>query len=167
MRVLQEPLTDKAQTVQRIFELARQFSGDLDTVYAQLNSQTVPLSALTLIEYFDMVRRIPYRRDDEPVEVVARPRVILQNFLHGIGKDCKKAAVLIGAYLENKRVPWRLAVVSTRPDKEMHHIFPQGDIYLTGDFVNLDATYSYMKPFSVKHVTDAEIYEPGASYPLR
>jgi hypothetical protein len=161
MQVIEEPLRDKRQTVNRIFELSRRFSGDLDRVFVRINGGDYPAASLTLAEYFDFVKSIPYRRDREPVEIVARPRIIFTNYLSGIGKDCKKSAVLVGAYLEKKHVPWRLAVISTRRDREMHHIFPQADVYFSGDFLNIDATYSNMHLFSPKNVTAVEYYVPG------
>ena len=167
MRVFTEPLRNKKQTVDRIFFLSDAYSGDLDNFFVRFHGQDIPVSSLTLSEYFDFVKNIPYRRDIEPVEVVARPKIIFSNYIQGVGKDCKKAAVLMGAYLNRKKIPWRLVVVSTRPDKELHHIFPQGDVYLNGDFLNLDCTYSYMRPFTVKTVTKAEIYESGTINPLR
>ena len=157
---LHEDLYNKRQTTARIFQLARKFSGDLDNVYTMINGGTVPLSALTLIEYFDLVKNIPYKRDIAPVEIVSRPVIIFENYLLGIGRDCKKAAVLIGSYLEKKRFLWRLAVISTRPDKKIHHVFPQADIHANGNYLNLDATYSSMKPFQKKQATAIEYIYP-------
>ena len=157
MQIQKEELFNKRQTVQRIFDLVRSFKGDLNNVYIQAGNETLPVSRLSLAEFFDLVRSIPYKRDSEPVEVVARRKIIFKNYLSGLGKDCKKAAILIGSYLEIKKVPWRLATVSTRPDRKIHHIFPQANF--GSGFVNLDATYGNMRPFDLKRVTKVEYFE--------
>lgn len=168
MAVLEEPLKNKEQTISRIFQLTKQFCFDLNEMFIDIGAgQNIAASDLNLSEYFDFVKNIPYRRDSEPVEVVARPAIIFERYLSGIGKDCKKAAVLMGSYFVLKNIPWRLVVVSTRPDKQPHHIFNQAR--LNGNpWINLDATYSNMQPGQSKRVTHAEIFnEPSFINPLR
>lgn len=157
MRVIEEQLTDRKQTVDRIFYLASYYADDLRCLYVTLGKQQLALSSLTFEEYYDFVKNIPYKRDNEPIEIVARPKIIFERWQAGIGKDCKKAAVLLGAYFCLKKIDWRLVVVSTRPDKEVHHIFTQAD--LNGQFVNVDATYDTMQIGQSKNCTYAECYQ--------
>lgn len=156
MPVFQEELIDKKQTIARIFELCEKYAGDLKSISAEDNYELKPLADFSLISFFNFVKNIPYRRDVEPIEIVARPKIIIERAFNGAGKDCKKAAVLIGSYLTLAGRPWRLATVSTRPDKMIHHIFPQ--VKTDIEYKNLDATYSYMRPFEPKQCTKVEYY---------
>jgi hypothetical protein len=156
MAIIAEPLDDKEQTGRRMYALARRFHRDLDTIYLQRGRKVTPLSELSLHDYFNFVRRLPYRRDVAPFEVVMRPRSIIANSMGGI--DCKKKGTLLLAYLYGKygrQYPTRLISVSTRPDGKIHHVFPQ--IYVSGKWRNLDATYPDYRPFQKKHVTNAEV----------
>jgi hypothetical protein len=166
MALIEEPLRNKEQSILRIFQICRQFHGDLDLIALPRGSSEVSLSSLDLLDYYDFVRSMPYRQDVEPIEVVARPQIIVERFLSGIGRDCKKASVMLGSYFTKKRIRWRLVTMSSRPDRQMHHIFPQ--IFLEGEWGNMDATYSYMRPLQAKTVTAAEYFNvPITSNPLR
>ena len=83
----------------------------------------VPFSSLTIKEAFDVVRKIPYRRDSAPVEVVTRPGIVARNMR--VGMDCKKKAILLSAFLKRRGIPFRLIASSKRKDKRIHHVFPQ------------------------------------------
>jgi len=148
-----EPLEDKAQTAAAMKFLVRRFSKDLDHVYVQKNRKMVPVSSLTLEEYFSVVKDIPYRMDKKPVEVVARPRITFEN--RSLGADCKKKGIAMAAYCQRKRIPWRFVGSSRRPDKRIHHVFTQAMI--SGRWQNIDATYPHYRPYQHKEVTAAEI----------
>jgi hypothetical protein len=160
MPKIEEELKDKKQSIDRIFQIAKSFYSDLKTAYILNSGNTVALSQLSFSDFYNFVRSIPYKRDNEPIEIVSRPRLIFDNYLSGIGRDCKKAAVLIGAYCELKKIPWRLVTISTRPDKKIHHVFPQVDFAKDGEYINTDATYSSMKIGESKMVSKVEYFEP-------
>lgn len=152
-----EPLYTKEQTVSGIFKLVSSYKDDLKfCLIEDIDGFTAKLSNLSLEQFFTFVKKIPYKRDDEPIEVIARPRRIIEMYLAGKGKDCKKAAILIGSFLSLNGFKWRLATVSTRADKKIHHIFPQ--MLLNDTWVNVDATYPSMKLFEIKTVTKAEYF---------
>jgi hypothetical protein len=153
MPVLTETLRDKRQTGRAMYRLAGRFASDLDAVKVRRGSRLVPLSAFSLAGIFDFVRTLPYKRDVKPVEVVARPRTLLLGSNGGL--DCKKKAVILGAYCHRNRLPYRFMAVSTRKNRSIHHVFPQ--VKIDGNWLNLDATYSHYKPFSPKLVTAAEV----------
>lgn len=160
---IEERLFDKEQTGRRMYGLISRYAGDISRTYIKKNGRLVPLSSLPLIDYYNVVKNLPYKRDIKPVEVVARPRILLQGDFSGL--DCKKKAVLIGSWLHKngkRKIPgfrgWRLISVSTRPDKKIHHVFPQ--VNISGKWLNLDATYSDYKPFQKKVVTRAEVLRP-------
>jgi hypothetical protein len=148
-----EDLFDKKQTAATIKKLVATYYKDLEDISINVSGKSIPVLSLSLFEFFDFVRKIPYRRDPSPLEIVSRPYYILKHLK--IGMDCKKKAILISAYLKNKGVQYRYIASSKRPDKKIHHIFVQG--LIDNEWKNLDATYSNYKPFESKTVTKAEI----------
>lgn len=114
------------------------------------------LAALSPEEFFNLVRLIPYRRDERGREVVARPGLLLKEFP---ALDCKKKAILICAWARCNGIPFRLVACSERPDKKIHHVFPQ--IRVSGKVRNLDATYAKYRIGQKKdRVTRAEVLKP-------
>ena len=146
-------LKNKDQTGKEMHRLIGRYSSDLNSIYVRKDGKMIPFSSLTLMEAFDIVRRIPYRQDIKPIEVIARPNGILKNA--PVGMDCKKKAILIAAYLKERGIPFRLIASSRKPNKRIHHVFPQANI--AGKWLNMDATYSHYKPFQLKPVTKAEV----------
>jgi len=150
MRMFKEsqPLYDKSETAARIKELIRDYHSDLDII--KLDGQ--PISALPIADFFDFVRNIKYRIDPKPIEVIARPAHILR--YKNLGMDCKKKAILCGAYCKCNGIKYRFIGSSRREDKKVHHIFPQ--IYHSGQWINFDATYPENEIGESKPVTHAE-----------
>jgi len=130
-------LTDRVQTGKAIYEQA-QFYQDLGFMLD-----------LPMQEFFNRVKKIPYVENPETHEFVKRPQYILSDNM----KDCKSAAVLIGAYLEAHGIPWRLIAISEREDKNIHHVFPQA--FINGEWKNLDATYPEYMLFGCKPMVTA------------
>jgi hypothetical protein len=158
MGVTVERLSDKSQTASRIKELVSKFSGDLKKISLKKGSRLVPLASLPLSEYFDFVKNLPYRRDKKPVEVVARPALLLTSDTFA-GNDCKKKSILMASYLKENGIPYRFVGSSNRKDGSIHHIFVQG-LFRVNDskeWLNLDATYANYRPFGRKMVTKAVI----------
>jgi hypothetical protein len=153
MNYEKEPLRDKKQTSDRIKEIVSRYAGDLENIFLPRPGGTMRLSDLSLAEFFDFVRKIPYRRDKAPVEVVSRPSHIVK-YLH-LGMDCKKKATLLGSFLKLKGIKFRFIGSSSRPDKRIHHIFPQG--FIDGEWKNIDGTYPQYRLFEPKEVTAFEI----------
>lgn len=129
------PHKGRADTGRWMYYLAEKYAGDV-----------AALGALSLPEYFRLVSNMPYKNDEtafrDPFrEVVARPAFILQmaqNDRIG-GIDCKKKAILIGAWSQLNGLPWELVAMSEQPDKEIHHVFPL--VLLGNKWINADATY--------------------------
>jgi len=114
------------------------------------------LAALSLPAFFNMVRRIPYLKDVKGQEVVARPALLLKEFP---ALDCKKKAILIGAYCIANRIPFRFVASSQRRDAKAHHVYPQA--FLSGVFQNVDATYPHYRLFQPKNgLTKADVLKP-------
>lgn len=116
-----------------------------------------PLSQFTLSEFFDYVRMIPYRRDPRGTEITARPEILLGSFP---ALDCKKKAILCGAYLQANGIPHRFIACSQRADRKIHHVFTQAKI--GDDWKNVDPTYAKYRLFEPKTLTKAEVLPRSA-----
>jgi hypothetical protein len=94
-------------------------------------------------QWFDSVRLIPYISDEERfpgrvIELVPRPAFLMdRNLFPQI--DCKKKSILLSSWAWGNKIPYRLLAVSHRPDKEVHHVFPQIDF--GNGWINADATF--------------------------
>lgn len=114
------------------------------------------LAAMSLPEFFDYVKKIPYQRDKRGVETVARPSLLLREFPT---LDCKKKAILICSWARCNGIPYRLVACSERPDRKFHHVFPQ--LKVAGRVRNADATYpKYRLNQSKARMTRAEVLRP-------
>lgn len=138
-------LWDKSQTARAMYGLVRAFASDLGS-----------MAKLSLPDFFDRVRRMPYLRDVKGREVVARPALIFKEFP---AIDCKKKAILIASYLQLNAIPWRFVASSVRKDRRVHHVFAQAQI--NGEWRNVDPTYSHFKLFEPKRgLTKLEVLQP-------
>lgn len=153
MKVTAKRLKNKDQTGKEMNRLIKQYSGDLHFIFVKKNGKLVPFSSLSLMDAFDLIRRIPYRRDVKPIEVVSRPTGILRNL--NVGMDCKKKAILMSAYLKERGIPYRLIASSKKRNRRIHHVFPQ--MVIGGKGLNMDATYTHYRPFQLKRLTKAEV----------
>lgn len=150
-----KPLFDKKQTGEEMHRLIDQYYTDLDKISLSMSGESVPLSKLSLQEYFDMVRRIPYRRDIKQIEVVARPRKILKQSKDGC--DCKKKAILMASWCKRNGLPFRLIASSRLPSGRIHHVFPQCKMSPRSEWINIDATYPKYRIGEKKKITKAEV----------
>jgi hypothetical protein len=155
----QYDLFDKGETARRIKQLVKKYAADLDGIYQDDGKGKNPLSSLSIVDFFDIVRLIPYRKDLKPIEVIARPYYILKH--RALGMDCKKKSVLMASFFSLKKIPFRFIGSSRRPDKRIHHIFVQAKIHSGGSpsskFENYDATYKNYSPEMSKDVTAWEV----------
>lgn len=143
-----EPLKNRLQTARRIKHLCEQFYLDLNLAFVVKDNKQIPLSRLSLKEYFDFVKNIPYRRDPSPREIVARPYYIIKH--RALGMDCKKKGALICAYLRMKNFKYRAIGSSTRPDGAIHHIYFELYDPKKKEWLPVDATYPQYKLFQKK-----------------
>lgn len=127
-----------------VVDIARQverFAGDIGD-----------LKNLPLEGFYNYVRAMPYRRDPVGREVVSRPEYIMK-YGQSLGRDCKKQSTLMASWAKLNGVPYRLCVVSGRPDKRPHHIFVK--VNHGGKWIDADATYpdyklGEMRPFTYR-----------------
>lgn len=155
MKFGSQRLKNKEQTGKEMHRMINRYSGDTDHIYVKRNGRMVPFSSLSITEAFDAVRRIPYRRDTKPIEVVTRPKIVARNMK--IGMDCKKKAILLSAFLRQRGIPFRLIASSRKRNRRIHHVFPQ--MGFGGRWLNYDATYNHNRPFATKQITKAEVLQ--------
>lgn len=152
MRVKKQVLKSRKQTAAEIKMLIEKYADDLKLWAKAKNYDMVPLSALSMEEFFSLVRTIPYQRDEYKIEVVGRPNCILKRRK----ADCKKKAILICSWAKLNNVQYRLVGSSSKKNGNIHHIFPQ--LYIKGKWYNVDATYNYYQLFQPKEVTNYELF---------
>lgn len=141
----------KELTGRYMYHYAEKFCGDLGG-----------LRALPFPAWYDRVKSIPYRSDDElfpeeagrVVEVVARPALLLSRRVFP-ALDCKKKSILCGAWAAANRRPFAFLAVSEIPSREVHHVFPVID-YDGRGFRTADATFPQYKIGDVFPITYAE-----------
>lgn len=154
MKISIEPLHDKAQTASEIKRLIDNYYSDLYTI----NSRGSSVASLSLVDFFNLVKQIPYKKDTSPVEVIGRPKIIAGMIQNGI--DCKKKSVLCGSYAKCNAIDFRAVGSSKRKDKRIHHIYIE--IKIKGKYVPYDATYDFYKPFENKSgLTNKEVFFYG------
>ncbi len=146
-------LYEKDQTGRNMHFLINRYYNDLKKMFTIKNGRRVPVLNLSLKDFFNLVRGIKYRKDIKPVEVISRPKHIINH--RKMGMDCKKKAILIASFLKYKNYPYRLIASSRKPNGRIHHVFPQ--VALNGEWLNVDATYPHYKIFEPKEITKAEV----------
>jgi hypothetical protein len=142
------PLTDKKITIQKMYEICYDYTQDLSNIIYK----STPLSSLDIEKYYNFCLNIPYIQDSAPIELIGRPTRIVT--LKGL--DCKKKAVLIGTYCAFHNIPFRFCVVSQRPDKQFHHIYPE--VKIKNQWISFDSTYRNYRIGQNKTFTAKEIY---------
>lgn len=147
------PLVDKEQTARKIKDIVNKYYSDLDSIFVINRGVNTKIVDLSLQDFFNLVKNIKYRRDPRPVEVVARPYYLFK--YRGLGLDCKKKSIICGAYFKYRGLDFRYIGSSDRPDRKIHHIFPQ--VKLDNEYLNFDATYPDYKLFAAKNVTKWEV----------
>lgn len=149
-----EPLKNAKQTASKIAFLIRKYSPDLSYISLKTPDGRKKLNDMTLSGFFNVVKDIPYKIDEKPVELVGRPYRLLTERLGGL--DCKKKTVLMAAYCKENGIPFQLVGSSNRPDKRIHHIFPRA--LIRKKWRVIDATYPHNKLFGNRTHTKEIIF---------
>ncbi|MGB7569576.1 MAG: hypothetical protein WBM07_17060 [Chitinivibrionales bacterium] len=149
-----QSLTSCRQTAKRISELVNKFAGDLNLIRVKWQNKNRSLASLDLMQFYDFVKSMPFKPDEKPIEVIARPYFLASKYFNG--RDCKKATILMASYLKLKKIPFQLVGSSNRPTQEIHHIFTRG--FIGGKFRDIDATYPENRIFVKKHNTNEVVF---------
>jgi len=138
----EHPLVDVYETGRQMHRIAWAWRGDLGG-----------LNSMRLRDFFNMVKRIPYRPDPPGKEVIQRPWYTLRSL--GTGGDCDDKAVVMGAWAHNHGVPFRFVAVSKSLDRDLHHVYTEFHV-AKNIWAPVDPTYA----FNV-------LGRPMANYPKR
>lgn len=131
------PLFSHKQTAYFMKKWIKKYHNDINNIFAPNRFSKIRLSEFSINDFYDFVRKIPYRQDKRKNEVVARPSTIIRN--RHLGADCKKKAILICSYARCNGLPYRLIGSSSKSSKQVHHVYPQ--LFIFSNWVNCDATY--------------------------
>ena len=152
-----EILESKEQTGKEMKRITTKYCDDLQHIFIRYNGKLISVSDLPFFAYFDLIKNMQYKQDTAPIEVVARPIILLKGVQAGAGLDCKKKAILIASWicLNVGKNNFRFVASSKRKDKEITHVFPE--ILVNEKWLPVDATYSHNKPFKKERLTKKEI----------
>lgn len=143
MNIKRQFLFDKIQTGIEMKRLVFKHASDLQQ-YIDYSPQ----------QFYDLVKNLDYKRDKKGYELVSRPLYSMRlGKIYGI--DCKKKSILIASYAFLKKIPFRFIASSNRPDKKIHHVYPQ--LFLNNQWIDYDATYKKNKIGELKILTKKEI----------
>lgn len=142
------PLKNCEQTADEIARIVNRYYKDLNLIlYRRRSGRSGPIGKMTLTEYYDFIKNIPFEVDEKPIEFVARPYYLMKRN----SADCKKKTIMIGSYLKLHGIPFQLVGSSIRPDRRIHHIFPRA--LINGKFRTIDATYPSNRIFKDRNNT--------------
>lgn len=99
---------------------------------------------LSLIQFYDLIKNIPYKPDPKKMEFLQRPYYTLKE--RGKGGDCDDKAICIGAYCALAKLPFRFVALGRKAGGRLHHVIIEVMIDNHLDerrWVHLDATYSF------------------------
>ena len=91
----------------------------------------------SLPKFYDFVKKLPYRKDPDNNETLARPLYTLSSAWPY--RDCDDKAILIGSWLFLNKIPFKFRASSSRKDKILHHVYVIANI--GGKDLVIDATY--------------------------
>lgn len=132
-------LTDKDQTARAMYSLVERYHQDI----MRLPALGVMLGQLGINSLFDIVKKIPYKRDPANIEILMRPEIIWKR--RRAGMDCKKKAILIAAWARHNLGPgsYKFVATSSAPNGRLHHVFPV--VKIGNGWIILDGTYRIQK----------------------
>ena len=96
-----------------------------------------PYATMSLPEFYDFLKNIPYRADPRGTELVKRPFYTLNRI--GKGGDCDCKTIVMLAWARLNKIPARIVTASKNKKKGLHHVYPE--LYYMGNWCVVDATY--------------------------
>lgn len=100
-------------------------------------NDVAPYAHMSVNQFFDKLKRIPWRSDGKGREKLQRPyHTLAQN---GIGGDCDDKNIALGAFLHLHGIPFRFVALAT--NGRYHHVATEA--HIDGKYIHLDPTYSF------------------------
>lgn len=101
---------------------------------------------LSLIQFYDFIKNIPYKADPKEHEFLQRPYYTLKQ--RGKGGDCDDKCICLGSYLAAAGIPFRFVALGndSGPNARLHHVITEAlieDSKGNKRWIHLDPTYSY------------------------
>lgn len=125
MKATIKDLTSYKETVEKVFQMAKEYQDDLEK-----------FKDYNFFKFYCLVRSLPYVRDPIGKETLSRPLYTLNENWKG-SRDCDDKTILLVAKAIQDKKPVR-AIVCGKNDRP-HHIYPE--IELNGNWIPVDATY--------------------------
>lgn len=141
------------ETTSRRVKSAQEIGHEMYRMVEQYASDLGALALLPFDQFFDHVRKIPYRKEPGRFQLLAR-----QSWTQaGLGPiiACANKAILIGSWAKLHQVPFRFVAVALKKNNPLSHVFAQ--VYITGNWQNADATYPWHQPFHDREFGRVEI----------
>ena len=99
-----------------------------------------PYARMTLREFFNFVKAIPYRKDPHRKEWLQRPYFTLRQ--SGRGGDCDDKSIVLASYLYMNGIPFRFVALGADPRGRFHHVITEAYLPRLGGWIHLDPTYA-------------------------
>lgn len=99
----------------------------------------LPFAHLSLLQVFDIIKRLPYRPDPLTTETLMRPCHTMQ--MRGTGGDCDDKAIALAAYARLFNIPYRFIAIRRANRKNLHHVAVE--LYTNNRWLFCDPTYSF------------------------
>lgn len=99
----------------------------------------LPYVSCSLLEIFDIIKRLPYRPDPLYVETLMRPSHTMN--MRGWGGDCDDKAIALASWARLFKIPYRFVAIRRHGRKSLHHVAVE--LYTHNEWLFCDATYSF------------------------
>lgn len=125
----------------------KQTGAEMERLVRSYSNDVAQLAHLPLNRFFDLVKNLKYIPDPQGREFVSRPAESMRpDAMH---RDCDDKAIIIGAYLYLKHIPFRFVAVANG-DVPLHHVLVQAKINNRARII--DATYRWNRLFHFKPI---------------
>lgn len=145
MRIEKQNLVSQPQTVAKMKKWVKKYHNDM-----------YDLKNMSLVDIYMNVRNIPFYKDDEFFEVIARPGYLLDPEIFP-GMDCKKKSIILASWAELNSYPWKFVTASDYANSDNHHIYPIIKIPKVG-MIAVDATMPENRLGQIVSVFNSRFY---------
>jgi len=94
---------------------------------------------LSFIEFYNLIKNIPYKEDPKKQEFLQRPYYTLTG--RGKGGDCDDKCICIGAYCAMAEIPFRFVACGALDNGRLHHVIVE--VLIDNQWVHVDPTYAF------------------------
>lgn len=101
-------------------------------------ADVAPFAHMGDVEFFEMVKNIPWRSDGKGKEKLQRPYYTLAR--NGIGGDCDDKNIVLGARFALQGRPFRFVALSKNGGR-FHHVATEA--MFDGKWLHIDPTYGF------------------------